>query len=92
MSNNILFSNAEREIEKELGDIYFKALEKVKNTEEYKKYETQVNGIKDALYRFPVIPEEIINSLVEAVQEQVAMEYEYASKRVISYINNKTFQ
>lgn len=57
---------------------YFKSLQKVQETKEYKQNEMQIQCIKKVLIERAEVPEKLIDWLVEAVEENVALEYEFS--------------
>lgn len=63
---------------KNISEDYFKSLEKVHETKEYKQNEKQIQCIKKVLIERAEIPEKLIDWLVEAVEENVALEYEFS--------------
>lgn len=59
-----------------IDEKYYKAIEKVRKTPEYKKNERQIEIIRNTFKKYPDIPQDLIETLIDAVQENVAMEYE----------------
>ena len=57
-------------------DVYFKSIEKLKNNPEYIENEMKIRVIRKVLAEHSDIPSEMIETLIEAVQENVALEYE----------------
>lgn len=70
MSNNVIF------IKNEVNNQYFKSLEKVQQSPEYIQNQKQIDCISKVLIEHANVPEQLIDWLVEAVEENVAMEYE----------------
>lgn len=73
MSNNIIYMKNKSE------DKYFESLEKVRKTPEYIQNQKQIDCITKVLVEHADVPQKLIDWLIEAVQENVALEYE-ASK------------
>lgn len=64
-----------------IDENYFNTLEKVRNFSEYKDNEKKIETISKVLIEHADVPEELIDTLIEAVQENVAMEYEETIKK-----------
>ena len=59
---------------------YFKSLNKIKTNSEYQNNKKQIEYITKILVDHADVPRDIIESLIECVQENVAIEYENSSK------------
>jgi len=68
--------------------IYYKAIDEAINSKEYNKYVKEINKIKGIL-RCHTVPEKTIETLIECVEEKVAMEYEYVNKSLVSDLKKK---
>lgn len=66
-------------------DSYFNSLSKVQKNKEYQLNKSKINCIKKALIEHADVPEQLIDWLIESVEENVALEYEF------SLFKNKTY-
>ena len=58
------------------NEMYFKILNKLKNSPEYKQNQMQINCITKILVEHADIPPKLINWLIDSVQKNVVLEYE----------------
>lgn len=65
---------------KNTNEIYFKSIQKARQSYEYKENEKQIECITNILVEHADVPYEIIEMLVESVQENVALEYELSKQ------------
>ncbi len=59
-----------------INEKYFKSIDKIRQSDEYKENEKQIEYITKILVEHADVPRDIIEMLIEAVQENVALEYE----------------
>ncbi|MCL2859111.1 MAG: hypothetical protein FWF46_00780 [Oscillospiraceae bacterium] len=72
----------------EVKRVYYKAIDEAINSKEYNKYVQKIDKIKDVL-RHHTVSEKTIETLIECVEEKVAMEYEYVNKSLINGLSKK---
>jgi len=56
------------------------ALKKLKETEEYKQNQMEIDSIKNVLIKSADVPEKLINWLIDAVKNNAILEYEATKK------------
>lgn len=66
-------------------DSYFSSLPEIQQNKEYQLNEFRIHCIKKALIEHADVPEQLIDWLIESVEENVALEYEF------SLLKNKTY-
>lgn len=65
---------------KDINENYFKSIQKTRQSHEYQENEKQIECITKLLVEHADVPLELIEMLVESVQENVALEYEYSKQ------------
>lgn len=56
------------------NEVNLKAIEKVKQSQEYQKNQKQIEIISNVLVEHADVPQELINMLIHSVQENVSLE------------------
>lgn len=59
---------------------YSKYLKKIRETSEYKKNKLQIDCIKKVLIEHAEVPGEIIDLLIETIEKNISMEYDFFRK------------
>ena len=77
---NLVYSKKDSNSKKDIDDVYFSSLEKIRNTPEYLQNQMQIDVIRKTLIENAHVPERLVDWLVESVQENTAMEYEAINK------------
>lgn len=78
--------NKKEQITENINEIYFKSIETVHKTKEYTQNKNQIDIIKKVLVEKTDTPEDLINLLIETVEENIALEYEIANKKIYDYL------
>ena len=70
-----------------LVDTYFNSIEKIQKTDEYNKNRLLIYTLRNILIENCEAPEKLVDSLIETVAENTAMEYENANKKLNKHIS-----
>lgn len=73
--------------EKKLNKIFCNSIQKAQQTTEYKQNEMEINCIKNVLINNADVPEKLVSWLIDAVEENKALEYEAINKDIMKYID-----
>lgn len=75
-------SNKNKNSKKMIDDIYFKSIEYVHEDPEYIQNEIQINSIRNLIAQQSGVSEKLLDWLIESVEENTAIEYEFANKKI----------
>lgn len=79
----------EEKINKKVDEIYFKSIEKVHSSPEYIQNKMQIDVIKQTLIEQNYVSEKLVDWLIESVEENTALEYEFANKKIYKKLSKK---
>lgn len=66
-----------------LNKFYGEAVDKLKYTDKYDYYVTQLEMTREVLHRHSDVPIMMVDHLIDCAKQKATMEYEYASKKMI---------
>lgn len=75
-------SSKKESLNKKINEIYFQSIESVYNNPEYIQNKMQIDVIKKTLIEQTYASEKLIDWLIESVEENTAIEYEFANKKI----------
>lgn len=75
-------SSKKESLNKKINEIYFQSIESVYNNPEYIQNKIQIDVIKKTLIEQTYASEKLIDWLIESVEENTAIEYEFANKKI----------
>ena len=76
----------ETSLKEDIDSLYFNSIEDVQKTKEYIHNEMQIYKIKSSLKEDAKISEDLIDLLIDAVEEKVSLEYDFANMQTLNYI------
>lgn len=69
-----------------INDIYFKSINFIHKSPEYIQNQIYINNLKQIISRQAGISGNLIDWLIEYVEENTAIEYEYANKEIYKHL------
>lgn len=75
-------SSKKDSLTKKINEIYFKSIESAHKSPEYIQNKMQIDAIKQTLIEQTYAPEKLVDWLIESVEENTAIEYEFANKKI----------
>lgn len=79
---HLVKSSKKESLNKKINEIYFQSIESVYNNPEYIQNKIQIDVIKKTLIEQTYASEKLIDWLIESVEENTAIEYEFANKKI----------
>ena len=79
---NFIKISGEKNLENKLNNIYFKSIKKIQTTDEYKQNNSQIYELRKIIIENCLVPEALVDWLIESVAENTALEYESVNIKI----------